>query len=121
MKFQFQKTKISAFLASLKIQAKSQTEQTPPETQLHAAAVLELETIEAGQRDAGNGRLSEMLGAGVDMEYALPVFGNDIKKYLANIVKTIGARFGSARELTNLSQSFAAKRLGCANSSNLAA
>lgn len=50
---------------------------------------------------------------------ALPVFRDNAKIEQAAVVKTIGARMREARELCNMSQSAAAKRLGYSNPSKL--
>lgn len=50
---------------------------------------------------------------------ALPVFRDNVKIEQAAVVKTIGARMREARELCNMSQSAAARRLGYSNPSKL--
>lgn len=50
---------------------------------------------------------------------ALPVFRDNVKSEQAAVVKTIGARMREARELCNMSQSAAARRLGYSNPSKL--
>lgn len=109
--FQFKKTKISAFLASLKIQANQQKEQTRPEAKMNELPALELEDDDDDQYENG-GWLVEMLGVDVDREHVLPVFGNDFKREQFDLVRVIGSRMREARELTNMSQSVAARRLG---------
>lgn len=49
----------------------------------------------------------------------MPFCKNSVKQEQAQLVKVIGTRMRQARELCNLSQSEAAKRLGYANSSKL--
>lgn len=50
---------------------------------------------------------------------ALPVFRDNVKIEQATVVKTIGTRMREARELCNMSQSAAARRLGYSNPSKL--
>lgn len=119
MKFQFQKTKISAFLASLKIPAKPLIEQPHPEAEMIEPKAPEIEVVDDDLCENEAGWLVEMLGTDIDREHALPAFGTDFKKEQAALVKTIGARMREARELCNLSQQVAAERLGYMRSAKL--
>lgn len=90
------------------------------EAEMTESAVLELEAVDDDQHENDAGWLIEMLAVDIDRKRTLPIFESDIKKEQAAIVKTIGIRMREARELCNMSQSVAAKRLGYANSSKLA-
>ncbi len=65
--------------------------------------------------------ITRMLDRGqpADVVTAIPVFDGDPKREQARLVQIIGARMREARELCNMSQSAAAKRLGYSNPSKL--
>lgn len=102
--FTFRQKPIAAFLAALRIPDR------PPENEQEAKSAMDAPT---DIPEDENGDFSH----GVDFENddeapALPVFRDNVKIEQAAVVKTIGARMREARELCDMSQSVAAKRLG---------
>ncbi len=77
------------------------------------------EDEETSQSAENCGWLSDVDFDSDDEAPALPVFDSDPKRDQACLVQTIGARMREARELCNMSQSAAAKRLGYSNPSKL--
>lgn len=116
--FTFRQKPIAAFLAALRIPDR------PPENEQEAKSAMDAPTDipedEKTPQSAENGDFSH----GADFENddeapALPVFESDPKRDQACLVQTIGARMREARELCDMSQSVAAKRLGYSNPSML--
>lgn len=83
------------------------------------AALMITEDEETSQSAENCGWLSDVDFDSDDEAPALPVFDSDPKRDQACLVQTIGARMREARELCNMSQSAAAKRLGYSNPSKL--
>ena len=116
--FTFRQKPIAAFLAALRIPDR------PPENEQEAKSAMDAPTDipEDGKmpQSAENGDFSHSADFENDDEApALPVFRDNVKIEQAAVVKTIGARMREARELCNMSQSAAAKRLGYSNPSKL--
>lgn len=116
--FTFRQKPIAAFLAALRIPAR------PPENAQEAKSTMDAPTNipedEKARQSAENcGLLSDVDFESDDEAPALPVFDSDPKRDQACLVQTIGARMREARELCNMSQSAAAKRLGYSNPSKL--
>ena len=116
--FTFRQKPIAAFLTALRITAR------PPETAQEAKNTMDAHTdVPEGEKTPQSAENSDWL-AGVDFESAeqepaLPLFDTDPKQDQASLVQTIGARMREARELCDMPQSVAAKRLGYANPSML--
>lgn len=115
--FPFRQTAIAASLAAIRIPAKqAQRIQGAKNPMNECRDVPEAEKTPQG---AGNW-LSGLLDWDKDDEApALPVFDVSPKVEQAALVRTIGSRLEEARELCNMSQQVAAKRLGYSNSSKL--
>lgn len=114
----FRQKPIAAFLAALRITAR------PPETAQEAKNTMDARTdIPEGKetlQSAGNDDRQFLADFDSEEEApALPVFRDNVKSEQAAVVKTIGARMREARELCNMSQSAAARRLGYSNPSKL--
>ena len=116
--FTFRQKPIAAFLAALRITAR------PPETAQEAKNTMDARTdIPEGKETPQSAENGDWL-AGVDFEDstetpALPLFDTDPKQDQASLAQTIGARMREARELCDMPQSVAAKRLGYSNPSML--
>lgn len=116
--FTFRQKPIAAFLAALRITAKQA--QSNQETKKPMTECQDIPEDEKIPQSAGNGDwLSSVDFEDDDEAPALPVFRDNVKIEQAAVVKTIGARMREARELCNMSQSAAAKRLGYSNPSKL--
>ncbi|EKE17224.1 MAG: XRE family transcriptional regulator [uncultured bacterium] len=116
--FTFRQKPIAAFLAALRITAR------PPENAQEAKSTMDAPTSipedeKARQSDENCGLLSDVGFESDDEAPALPVFDSDLKRDQACLVQTIGTRMREARELCDMSQSVAAKRLGYSNPSML--
>ncbi len=83
------------------------------------AALMITEDEETSQSAENCGWLSDVDFDSDDEAPALPVFDSDPKRDQACLVQTIGARMREARELCDMSQSVAAKRLGYSTPSML--
>jgi len=117
MTFPFRQTAIAASLAVIKIPIKQA--QRIQETKKPMNECRDIHEAEKTHQSAGNW-LSGLLDFDADeAPDALPVFGSDYKAEQLALVRVIGARLEEARELCNLSQLVAAKRLGYSNSSKL--
>lgn len=109
--FTFRQKPIAAFLAALRIPDR------PPENEQEAKSAMDAPTdIPEDEKTPQSaeycGRLSGSDFDSADEAPALPVFDSDPKRDQACLVQTIGARMREARELCDMSQSVAAKRLG---------
>lgn len=116
--FKFRQTPIAAFLATLRIPAKQA--QSNQETKKPMNACQDIHKDEKARQNAENGDSSH----GADFEdnseaLAMPLFDSDPKQDQASLAQTIGARMREARELCDMPQSVAAKRLGYSNPSML--
>ena len=79
------------------------------------------ETTEMEQPETSGGTcLDALMLRDSDVSPVPPIFGGDPKLEQFKIVKTIGARLREARELCNMTQQEAARRLGYSNPSKLA-
>lgn len=78
-----------------------------------------IEVEQTAQSAESSDWLSSLDWGNTDQAPAIPVFDGEPKREQASLVKTIGARLAEARELCNMSQSAAAKRLGYSNPSKL--
>ena len=118
MSLPFRQTVIAASLAVIRIPAKQA--QSNQETKKPMNACPNIPENEKMPQSAENdGWLSGVDFENDDEAPALPVFRGNVKIEQAVVVKTIGARMREARELCNMSQSAAAKRLGYSNPSKL--
>ena len=118
MSLPFRQTVIAASLAVIRIPAKQA--QSNQETKKPMNACPNIPEDEKMPQSAENsGCLSGVDFENDDEAPALPVFRDNVKIEQAAVVKTIGARMREARELCNMSQSAAAKRLGYSNPSKL--
>lgn len=116
--FKFRQTVIAASLAVIRIPAKQA--QSNQETKKPMNERRDIPEDEKTSQSAENcGLLSDVDFDSDDEAPALPVFRDNVKIEQAAVVKTIGARMREARELCNMSQSAAAKRLGYSNPSKL--
>ena len=116
--FTFRQKPIAAFLAALRIITR------PPENAQEAKSAMDApeDITEDGKtpQSAENGDYAPGADFDDDIEAsAMPLFDTDPKQDQAILVQTIGARMREARELCNMSQSAAAKRLGYSNPSML--
>ncbi len=111
----FRQKPLAAFVATLTIIPMAKQETKPKMTE-HQDRAEEVETPQAMEHSG----LLDLIDWDADGEPpTMPVFGGDVKKEQAELVRIIGRRLAEARELCNLSQSAAAKRLGYSNSSKL--
>lgn len=116
--FKFRQTVIAASLAVIRIPAKQA--QSNQETKKPMNACPNIPEDEKTPQSAENsGWLSGVDFENDDEAPGLPVFRDNVKIEQAALVKTIGARMREARELCNMSQSAAARRLGYSNPSKL--
>lgn len=118
MNIPFRQTVIAASLAVIRIPAKQA--QSNQETKKPMNESRDIRKDEKTPQSAENCGLPSDVDFDSDDEApALPVFDSDPKRDQACLVQTIGARMREARELCNMSQSAAAKRLGYSNPSKL--
>ncbi len=116
--FPFRQTAIYAAIRTLRIP--SRPPETAPEAKITMDATHSIPEDEETSQSAENYNwLSDVDFESDDEAPALPVFDSDPKRDQACLVQTIGARLAEARELCNMSQSVAAKRLGYSNPSKL--
>lgn len=115
----FRQKRIAALISSLKIPAR------PPETAQEAKPHMDTyqptAALEEACQQSENSEWLESAGWD-DWDRPAPppvIFGGDQKQEQTELVRVIGARMRQARELCNLSQSVAARRLGYSNPSKL--
>ena len=116
--FTFRQKPISAAIRTLRIPVRPpearQDQKTDPEQ------CQPMNEPEITPHSAGNHNRQPLADFDSEEEApALPVFRDNVKIEQAAVVKTIGARMREARELCNMSQSAAARRLGYSNPSKL--
>ena len=106
----FRTTPLADLLRDLKIE---------PEISSKGNAVDDTTEMEQPETSAGT-CLEELTMIENDESPVIPAFSDDPKREQSRIVKTIGARLKEARELCNMTQQEAARRLGYSNPSKLA-
>ena len=116
--FTFRQKPIAALLAALRIPAR------PPETAQEAKSTMDAVTDIPEDEKTTESAESGEYAPGADFEddtetHAMPLFDADPKQDQASLAQTIGARMREARELCDMPQSVAAKRLGYSNPSML--
>jgi hypothetical protein len=116
--FPFQQTVIAAAVATIRIIGSPR--ETIKETRTAMEEFQALPDLgETPQRPDTSEWLSAIDLDADDEAPALPVFDGDVRKQQAELVRVIGRRLVEARDLCNLSQQVAARRLGYVNSSKL--